>query len=179
MQKRNFKKGIYYHIYNRGCNKQRLFFCDQDLIRFGDTIKRYLLKFPTIKIYVWCFLPNHFHFLLSEDISSSNLEAGEASQISKFMQKIQQSYAMYFNRKYGDSVKKGQKAPIFEGRFNSKEIISENYLQKVAYYIRYNALKHEIVENVEEWVWAGGTSTNEFPIIEAIGLDPEFDPGFE
>lgn len=190
MQKRNFKKDAYYHIYNRGCNKQRLFFCEKDFGRYWNTILRYLEKFPHIRIHVWNLLPNHFHFLLSEVAdsknprnSSSNSKSSnseeEAEEISKFMQKIQQAYARFFTIKHGDSVNQGKKAPVFEGRFKDKIITDEEYLAQVAYYIRHNAVKHGIVEKVEDWPWAGSTESEDFPAMDYTGIDDEFDPGFD
>lgn len=195
MSKRFLKKKTYYHIYNRGCNKQRLFFCEKDFGRYWNTIERYLIEFPHIRIHVWCVLPNHFHFLLSEEGSEesglksgleksvrevkSGLESAAADQISDFMRKIQQSYAMYFNAKYADSIKQGRKAPVFEGNFKAKEITDEDYLASVAYYVRNNAVKHDIVDSVEDWPWAGSTESEDFPAMDYIGIDAEFDPGFE
>lgn len=135
MSKRNFKKDTYYHIYNRGNNKECLFFCEQDLKRFGDTMTRYLGDFPQIKIHVWAFLPNHFHLLLDE----SGLEDREAEYISSFMRKIQQAYAMYFNSRYSVSVKQGRKAPVFEGNFKSLEKDfsgKENALPKIKWLMK-------------------------------------------
>jgi REP element-mobilizing transposase RayT len=135
---------------------------------------------------VWCFLPNHFHFLLSED-SKPGLEKGEqkikpgleSKEISMFMHRIQLAYAMYYSLKYKDTIKQGKKAPVFEGNFKAKEITDENYLAQVAYYIRHNAVKHGIVDDVRNWAWAGSMSTEEFPVQEYTGIDAEFDPGFE
>ena len=86
---------------------------------------------------------------------------------------------MYFNAKYADSIKQGKKAPVFEGRFKAKIITDEDYLARVAYYIRYNAVKHEIVEKVMDWPWAGSTASEDFPAMDYTGIDAEFDPGFE
>ncbi len=180
-----FQKKTFYHIYNRGCNKQRLFFCEEDFLRFSKVIQRYLYDYPFIKIHVWSFLPNHFHFLISE--KETGLEKKEekdktglcGSSIPDFMRKIQVSYAMYFNSKYKELVKQGKKSPVFEGRFKAKEIIGEDYLAQVAYYIRHNALKHGIVDNVRDWEWAGATESSDFPAMEYVGLASEFDPGFE
>lgn len=113
--------------------------------------------------------------LYSSSNSSSNLD----SEIPKFMQKIQQAYAMYFNKKYAETVKQGKKAPVFEGRFKAKEITDEGYLARVAFYVRHNAVKHEIVEDVKDWPWAGSTASESFPAMNYTGIDAEFDPGFD
>jgi REP element-mobilizing transposase RayT len=53
---------------------------------------KYKEEFDGIKIYAWCLLLNHFHMLIKSD--KSGLE------ISSYMRKIQQAYAMYFKTKY-------------------------------------------------------------------------------
>ena len=193
-----FRKNTYYHIFNRGCNKQQLFFSHDDYQRFYDTIARYKISFPTIRIESFCFLPNHFHFLLMDDekISkfelknnsieqrSSNLnfsreieldkEESESEKISKFMQKIQQSYAMFFNQKYKDTVKKGLKGPVFEGRFKAKIIADQDYLEMIRYYIENNAVKHGLVENPEDWGYSSFDISR-----ERVEYSDEFNPYFE
>jgi len=154
--------GTFYHVYNRGYNKQTLFYNDADYLRFERSIVRYLETYKDISIKAFCFLPNHFHFLLYERCSvsspDSNLKVSlrvrtqnPAHQISAFMRKIQQSYAMYFNIQYGDKVKKGLKSPVFEGRFKAKEVLDEAYLAQLVTYIEHNAVKHELVEKIEDW----------------------------
>ena len=172
-----FQKGLYYHIYNRGCNKQRLFFIEKDWKRFWDIILKYTAKYKLIKIHAWCVLPNHFHFLLSEQKTEE--ETGLSEQISDFMRLIQGSYAMYFNARYGIEMKQGRKSPVFEGRFKAKPITDKKYLAQVTYYIRHNALKHDIVDDSQDWPWAGVTASEDFPAMKYTGVNPEFDPGFD
>lgn len=181
MPKRSLKKKTYYHVYNRGWNKQQLFFFACDFQRFWETFLRYREDYKMINIHVWCFLPNHFHLLISEEEGAlkPGLERSDAEQISHFMNRIQQAYAMYFNSKYAESVKQGKKAPVFEGRFKAKEITDEEYLARVTFYIRHNAVKHEIVDRVEDWPWAGSTKSENFPVMDYTGIDAEFDPGFK
>lgn len=157
----------FYHVYNRGFNKQTLFYDVKDYRRFLDTVVRYKFRFNGICIQSYCLLPNHFHFLL-KDTPADNLNSTDASglrvrttgpdrntcEISSFMQKVQQSYALYFNNRYGDSVKKGLKMPVFEGRFKAKEILDDNYLERLVAYIEYNAVKHEIVDDVKDWPYS-------------------------
>lgn len=181
MPKRSLKKKTYYHVYNRGWNKQQLFFFACDFQRFWETFLRYREDYKMINIHVWCFLPNHFHLLISEEEGAlkPGLELPDAEQISHFMNRIQQAYAMYFNSKYAESVKQGKKAPVFEGRFKAKEITDEEYLARVTFYVRHNAVKHEIVDRVEDWPWAGSTKSENFPVMDYTGIDAEFDPGFK
>ncbi len=148
MPSRNIEliEDTFFHIYNRGFNKQTLFFEEKDFQRFILTIERYLDEIPYIEIAAFSILPNHFHFLLQS--SKSGLK------ISQFMRKVQQSYAMYFNKKYGESIKSGLKYPVFEGRFKAKMIANEDYLRMTYDYIELNPLKHELVGNIKDWPYS-------------------------
>lgn len=52
----------FYHIYNRGNNKQRIFFNDANYYFFKKKIKQYII--PSAHILSYCLMPNHFHFLV-------------------------------------------------------------------------------------------------------------------
>ena len=191
------RENTYYHVFNRGCNKQQLFFSHDDYQRFYDTIARYKISFPTIRIESFCFLPNHFHFLLMDDgkitkfelksfehAPSSNLnfsreteaenEEKTTNNISKFMQKVQQPYAMYFNQKYKDTIKKGLKSPVFEGRFKAKQIADQDYLEMIRYYVENNAVKHGLVDKPEDWGYSSFDISREI-----VEYSDEFNPYFE
>jgi putative transposase len=136
----------FYHVYNRGHNKQILFFKEEDFQRFIRTIKRYLKKHPSIEILAFSLLPNHFHLLLQSS------ESGR--EISVFMRKIQQSYAIHFNIKYKNTRKSRLKHPVFEGRFKAKTIENEEYLHSTFFYVELNPIKHNIVSDIKDWPYS-------------------------
>ncbi len=170
------RKDKLYHVYNRGLNKQQIFFCQRDYEKFYDGISKYRGRFPDIEIFAWCFLPNHFHFLMI-DHSSNSKSSNWSRDLSKFMQKLQQSYATFFNAKYGESVKKGLKGPIFEGRFKAKPVEDEDYLYHLKRYIEWNAVKHDIVDKPEEWTYSSYAPKmyEEGPCFEKSEFDPYFE----
>jgi REP element-mobilizing transposase RayT len=63
------------------------------------------------------------------------------------MAKVTASYAKYCYVKYELPTKR----PLFEGRFNAKLIDDREYLHKCISYVENNAVKHELVQNIEEW----------------------------
>jgi REP element-mobilizing transposase RayT len=77
------------------------------------------------------------------------------------MRKLQVSYSMYFNKEYGDSIKQGLKSPVFEGRFKAKEVVDEAYLSQLVTYVEHNAVKHEIVERIEDWPYTSYEKRND------------------
>ncbi|MEL6867822.1 MAG: hypothetical protein AAFP19_25580 [Bacteroidota bacterium] len=57
-----FKASGIYHLYNRGHNRQPIFFQARNYHYFLQKAKTYLL--PHCNIICYCLMPNHFHFLI-------------------------------------------------------------------------------------------------------------------
>ncbi len=68
----------------------------------------------------YCLNPNYFHFILEEI-----LEKG----IEKFMQKLGGGYPRYFNEKHHRT------GALFQGKFKSVHIDSDEYLLHVSAYV--------------------------------------------
>lgn len=144
----DFVPGEYYHIYNRGNSKQKIFHDKEDYLRFisllyisnsSESFNLYDLNRETnFNIYeierinllvdmgAYCLMPNHFHILITERI-----EGG----ISKFMQKLSTAYSMYFNKKYKRT------GGLFEGKFKSQHASTDRYLKYLFSYIHLNPIK--------------------------------------
>jgi putative transposase len=58
----NLKSGQIYHVYNRGNNRQRLFYENGNYYYFLTKIRQYLS--PYCDFLAYCLMPNHFHFLI-------------------------------------------------------------------------------------------------------------------
>jgi REP element-mobilizing transposase RayT len=56
------EQGHFYHVYNRGNNKQPIFFERRNYIHFLSLFKKYLSGYADV--YAYCLMPNHFHFLI-------------------------------------------------------------------------------------------------------------------
>jgi len=73
--------GEFYHIYNRGNNKQRIFFTDDNYLFFLKKIREQLL--PVADIVAYCLMPNHFHILIratEESIKERKSFGGKSMQ---------------------------------------------------------------------------------------------------
>jgi putative transposase len=60
VKKDNFEAGQYYHIYNRGNNKENIFIEEKNYNYFLEKIKKYIL--PIADVYAYCLLKNHFSY---------------------------------------------------------------------------------------------------------------------
>jgi len=146
IRKVNFVKGEYYHIYNRGNSKQKIFNDKQDYFHFMDLLflcndtenlrtfnllrdEEDLLihkKEPIVSIGSYCLMPNHFHILITEQ---------QDGGISKFMQKISTAYVMYYNQKYERT------GSLFEGKFKSVHMGKDTQIKYLFSYIHLNPIK--------------------------------------
>lgn len=100
----------------------KIFKSDDDCFKFADRMLFYSRVFD-VKLFNYSLMENHFHFL-----------AG-GKEIGKFMKALEQSYATYFNIKYG------RRGHVFNGRFNSIAVTKEEYFEELQKYISMNPVK--------------------------------------
>lgn len=152
--------GEYYHIYNRGTNRQAIFFDEFDYIRFTELL--YLCNSTQgfnyrdniinkgidvwsfdrlcrlISVGAWALMPNHFHIYLTEPeyLSSPKVTFGvRKSNISSFMEKLGTAYTKYVNTRHERS------GALFGGTFKSVHITNDIQAQYLFAYIHLNPLK--------------------------------------
>lgn len=175
MPRRQLLKNTFYHIYNRSFDKESIFISVKDYERFFNKLELLKKKFPNIKIFSYCILPNHFHFLVKEIVDqprgSKNPGVGEdiAKQISSFFSILLNSYVKYFNQKYK------KQGGIFKNRFQTRLVENEKYLYQLKCYIERNAVKHGFVEKAEDWSY----SSFSLESVPKSILEDDFDPYFE
>ena len=58
-----FSKGELFHIYNRGNNRDRVFYSRRNYLFFIEKVNTYIS--PYADIIAWCLMPNHFHLMVS------------------------------------------------------------------------------------------------------------------
>ena len=143
-----FTPGEYFHIYNRGTNKMKIFLHDYDYLRFQKllylTNSKETVKFsdlnPKSPYPVWTIergetlvdigaysiMPNHFHIL----IRSKN-----EKDTSLFLQRVLLSYSKYFNQKNNRS------GTLFQGKSKAQHLNKNTYLKYIYTYIHLNIIK--------------------------------------
>ena len=57
-----FEEGHIYHVYNRGNNKEKIFYHNYNYLYFIEKIRTSIL--PYSDILAWCLIPNHFHLMV-------------------------------------------------------------------------------------------------------------------
>lgn len=121
-------QNAFYHVFNRGINKQAIFLSDDDYHFFLRKLYSLKTKYDH-SIYAFCLMPNHFHISIQT----------RKIPISKVMSSLTTSYSMYFNRKYQHF------GSVFQNRFKSILIENDSYFLKLSQYIYLNPVKARLV----------------------------------
>lgn len=158
---RQYTEPGYYHVYNRGVEKRKLFLDEQDYKMFLYYCFVYLApravvlkRYPTLKynlkrnnlhdhvaLLAFCLMPNHFHFLLRQD---------QPSGITKLLRQLTNGYTRYFNSKY-DRV-----GSLVQGPFKAKPVETDEYLLYLTSYIHRNALELPGTDTLHltDYIWS-------------------------
>ncbi|MDD5643946.1 MAG: transposase [bacterium] len=135
-------KELLYHVISRGDDRKKIFVNDRDCEKFLQYLANAKEKF-NFYLYAYCLMENHYHLLL---------ETPQAN-ISKIMQHINTSYAVYHNTKWKRC------GHLFQGRYKSVIVDADNYLLELTRYIHLNPVKANIQDSPEKYKWS---SYNEY-----------------
>lgn len=138
--------GYFYHIYNRGIGKDKIFFKDDNYIYFLRKYNQYLYNY--VETYSYCLIPNHFHLLVRVRDSIFLKDGISAPDISEQFRKFFISYSMSINKQ------EKRMGSLFIKNFKRKIILKDNYIRSVIFYIHYNPVHHNICKKIEEYKWS-------------------------
>ncbi|MBX4181625.1 transposase [Candidatus Parcubacteria bacterium] len=151
MRKVRIAPGEYYHVFNRGVNKQMIFHDMRDFSRFlflilyfqspkvftnlgrliedfvrhrvSHSIDQDVVRGRMVEIVSFCIMPNHFHLIVKE-VSDEG--------IASYMQRILNAYGKYYNTKYEKS------GHVFQGPYRAVHVENDDQLRYLSAYIHRN-----------------------------------------
>jgi putative transposase len=154
MRTAQFFNNGYYHLYNRGVDKRKIFLRYAHNKRFIKSIRSILetgsatqrlaydqslaLKYK-VNILAYCLMPNHYHFLVKQI---------DDNGITDFMHNLNTSYTKYFN------LNNKRIGRLFEYTFKAKVIDSDEVLLHVSRYIHLNPLLAGLTTDLEYYPWS-------------------------
>jgi putative transposase len=163
----------YYHFYNRGNNRQAVFFERDNYLYFLKGIKKYLREY--VEILAYCLMPTHYHILVQ--VRSQTSEVLKTSEVSRAMQKFGISYTKAVNKRFS------RVGALFQGQFQARPIQTYSHLLNLCVYIHANPVKDGLVPVPEEWEYSnylewmnlrGGTLVNHDFITANFGTSEEY-----
>ncbi|MCH5586550.1 transposase [Shimazuella sp. AN120528] len=126
-----------YHIMVRGIDRMSIFQEEEDYKQYLETLLRFK-KSNNYELCAYCLMSNHVHLLIKEVDET----------IERLMKRLGVSYVYYFNRKYN------RVGHLFQDRYKSESIDTEQYLLECCRYIHNNPVKAGLVKLPEEYLWS-------------------------
>ena len=127
-----------YHIILRGINKQIIFEDSNDYRTFISVLAYYKGE-CYFKLYAYCLMNNHIHLLIGEN----------EDNIGDVMKKIEVTFVKWYNEKYQ------RVGNLFQERYKSEPVETEEYLMTVFRYIHQNPLHAGLEKKVgEAYPWS-------------------------
>ena len=136
--KRNFVDGAYYHIVNRGNNKQQVYHSLVDYRSFMSWVIRGK-NTHNIRLHAYCLMPNHFHLVLQPQVGTS---------LSKFMHWVMDKHIHNYRKIYGSVGR------IWQGPFGDFIIQGDEHLITVLRYVEGNPVRANMVGGAADWLWS-------------------------
>lgn len=135
--RRNYNTS-FFHVMVQGIRKEYIFNEKEDMEFYCKLIYKYM-KTCNVKIIAYCIMNNHGHLLAYID---------KIENLSKCMQCINTTYAMYHNKKY---KKTGY---VFRNRYKVEPIFNEQHLNNCINYIHNNPVKANICNKPTEYKYS-------------------------
>ncbi len=129
--------GAFYHVITRGNQKQRVFKDAADFQKYLQLLTIYKNR-TSCRIFAYILMNNHVHLLIET----------KDTPLSKFMQGLNQTYTMYYNRRYRTV------GHLFQGRYKAILCDREAYLLGLLKYIHLNPLRAKLAESLEVYPWS-------------------------
>ncbi|MDD4909485.1 MAG: transposase [Candidatus Omnitrophica bacterium] len=133
--RRHIPEAGFLHVISRGNNRRKIFRYERDLEAYYSILLQSKAE-DRINISHYCLMSNHIHLIL---------EVNEASNLSRFMKRVNLRYVYYYRRKYAYC------GHLWQDRFKAKTIDNEEYLIQCGKYIELNPVRAGIVKRPEEY----------------------------
>jgi putative transposase len=130
-------EGAFYHVIIRGNQRQKIFKEPVDYDKYHQYLVIYKNRYQ-YALYAYVLMSNHVHLLIeTRDVP-----------LSRIMQGINQSYTLYFNRKYKEV------GHLFQGRYKAILCDRDAYLLSLLKYIHYNPVRAKLSESPDLYPWS-------------------------
>jgi len=142
--KRICPAGEVFHVLNRSVARLTLFEKPEEYDAFMRVVEETWQKIP-LPIFAMVVMPNHWHFVVKPTSDE---------QVSEFFRRLTVTQTMRWHAHY----RTGGTGHLYQGRFKSFPIQSDNHLLTVMRYVERNPLRANFVNQAEEWQWGSASA---------------------
>jgi putative transposase len=131
--------GLIYHALNRANALMAIFEEDEDYVAYERVLAEAVARYR-MRLLAYCLMPNHFHLLV--------WPRGDGD-LSNFMQWLTMTHTQRWHAHH-KTIGTGH---VYQGRFKSFPVQSDEHFLTVCRYVERNALRANLVERAEDWPW--------------------------
>jgi len=137
-KRRFYQPGVPVHVFQRGHNREAVFFDDQDYLAYLRFLKASADALGCL-IHAYVLMTNHVHLLVSPTA---------ANDISLLFQGIGRHFVPYINKTYQ------RRGSLWEGRHKGHILASEDYFLTCMRYIEMNPVRTGMVDHPAQYRWS-------------------------
>lgn len=152
--------GTFYHIYNRGNNRENIFLQERNYAYFLNLWWKHTS--PIAETWAYCLLRNHFHAAVYIKNPLTDLSGFKTSipggvdgdgNLTGLKHKPPSQYFSNFFNAYarGVNIATQRTGALFERPFGRIPVNSESYLMRLIVYIHQNPQKHSFTKDFRTW----------------------------
>ena len=167
----------YYHIYNRGTNRENIFVEERNYALFLNLFEKHVL--PVVDLFAYCMMKNHFHIAVRVKSEEEILETRKTLKVSPpntkhhmqepfpepddrwpgkplgFGNYASRQFSNFFNA-YAKTINKayGRTGSLFQHPFGRVPITTDRQFWNVIAYIHQNPQKHGFVKDFRDWKYS-------------------------
>jgi putative transposase len=146
--RRQIESRMIYHVLNRGNARRALFSKQADFQAFLELLGQGLERFD-VDLLAYCLMTNHWHLLLRP-------RGRDGQALSRLMAWITVTHARRHHVHYRDPGC----GHLYQGRFKSFPVQSDEHFLTVARYIHRNPVRAKLVRRAQDWRWSDADLTH-------------------
>jgi putative transposase len=131
--------GLVYHVLNRRVARLPLFETERDYVAFERVLEESIAR-TGIRLSAYCVMPNHWHLLLWPRTDD------ELSETLRWL-------TVTHTQRWHAAHRTAGSGPLYQGRFKSFPVQTDEHFLTVARYVERNALRANLVRRAENWRW--------------------------
>lgn len=164
------RAGHHYHVFNRGDNRQSIFFERENYLFFLRRVREYLMGEKTsevletsevcvhpVTVVAYCLMPNHYHLLVQPN----------DDELSGYLMRLSVSYTKAINKRYERT------GSLFQGQFRAVLVDTDEQLLHLSRYIHLNPVLAGLAKRPEDWEFSSyrefiGMRRGTLPTLEIV-----------
>jgi putative transposase len=149
--------GVPHHVTQRGNNKQQVFYCRGDGVRYLDLLRDHAAR-QGVEIIAYCLMPNHIHLVIVP---------ARPDGLHALLKPVHGQFAQRINRM------RVQTGHLWQGRYFSSPLDSSYFVNAVRY-VELNPVRAKLAARAEDYSWSSAAAHCGLARDPVVGRTPSF-----